>query len=136
MLLSHINRFFNKNISLEQFKKEVELEIFEYKKGLEKKGSSTPIFLKEDIQSLLVKEEDVTFLCELFILGKLDKWQLNYIAEALLLSERIEFENNKIEDALLALSDPEYYNLINVEFVKDILNEFNTTSEKINKGLS
>jgi hypothetical protein len=123
MLISRIKELFNLDLSLEDFKKEIEREVSEYKKSLDKKGSSSAIFVNADIKSLLIKKEDIKLLCDAFLSDKLDKWELNYICEAILLSENIILEKKKVKDALLALTDSEYFKLINREFVKDVSEE-------------
>jgi hypothetical protein len=126
MVLSEISKLLNKEITLDGFKERIKKEISEYKRSLDKKGSSSPIFLNEDLQDLVIGEIDIKFLCEAYLQNKLDKWELNYIAEALLLSDKIIFKNGKVEEVLLALTDSEYFELISTEFVKSILEDLNS----------
>jgi DNA integrity scanning protein DisA with diadenylate cyclase activity len=123
MFLSRINDLFKQKITLEDFQKEIENEIVVYRVELGKKGGSSSIQLNEDIKNLLVKEQDIKLLCNAFLSNRLNKWELNYIGEGLLLSEKIDFENDKVKEALLAIADPEYYKLVNAAYIKDILGE-------------
>lgn len=122
MLLSAIQAFFNGNTKLYDFKKEIETEIIEYKKNLSKKGGSSPIILNEDLNSLLINKKNVIFLCEAFLNGNLNEWELNYIAEALLLSERIIITDNSVNEALLSITDPEYFKSVNHKYIEEVLN--------------
>lgn len=123
MSLSEIYQLLHKEITLNSFKKSIEKEISNYKVSLQKKGGSNPIFLHEDLQDLIISEVDIRFLCEAFLQNKFDEWELNYIAEALLLSDKVTFENDKVEEALLTLTDSEYFKLIDTEFIESILED-------------
>ncbi|MDP4259912.1 MAG: hypothetical protein Q8937_16920 [Bacteroidota bacterium] len=96
MLLSKINDLFNEKVALHDFKKEVESEVSAYRKGLDKKGASVPILLSEDMRSIVIRRQDVRLLYDAYLKNKLDEWDLNYLVEGLLLSEKINFDNDSI----------------------------------------
>jgi hypothetical protein len=123
MLVSAINGLLNQNISFEEFKKEIESEISEYKKNLNKKGGSSPILVNSDMDNVSIKKQDIQFLGEAFLDDNLNKWELNYLAEGILLSNNFIIESRKVKDALLSLTDAEYFMLINKQFVIEILEE-------------
>lgn len=124
MQLSEINKLFSQEISLNVFKKSIESEVSEYKQSLIKKGSSSPIILNEDIETLVLSESNVKFLCDAFLQSLIDKWEINYLVEGLLLTEKVSFENEKVKNAFFSFADPEYYELIDEEYVRDILEDF------------
>lgn len=123
MLLSKIDSLFHQSLVVEDFKKEIAREIADYKKELAREATSIKIVVNEDIENLSITKEDVKILCDAFLNQEFDKWELNYLAEGLLLSEKISFDKEEVKDALSALADPEYFSLINPEYVQGIMKE-------------
>jgi hypothetical protein len=126
MQLTKIYNFFKGKIVTEDFKKHIDTEVANYKQSLNKKGNSSPIYLNEDLDNFQINEDDIRILFISFLQNKLDKWELNYVAEALMLSEKISFNNGTTKDAILSLVDPEYFKLINTKFVQEILDKLDT----------
>lgn len=123
MLLSKIKELFSYHTTLRDFKKNIESEIHQYEKNLAKKGSSSPILLTEDIQSINIRSQDVKFICEAFLNSQIDKWELNYLAEGIMLSERSHFENDAVKEAFDSLTDPEFFQLVSARYIKQILDD-------------
>ena len=123
MLLTEIKNVFNQRIPLDEFRKGVESEIVEYKKCLNKKDGSSPVYLNADMDYLLIKKEDVRFLCESFLNSNLDKWELNYLSEGLLLSDHVTFENPKVEDAFWAFTEVDFFKLVNQQYIRRVLED-------------
>ena len=99
MRLSQIKSVLESRGQVGNFKKEIEVEVSEYKKQLRKKGASSPIILNEDISYNLTKEHMDSYLY-LVNLNLLDRYEASYIADALLLSEKIFFEDDDMNDQL------------------------------------
>lgn len=113
MKLSIISMLLNNDLNVETFKTIIELEISEYTKLMKKKGASNPIHLIEDIVFFL-KKEHFEILCDLYINGELNEYEISYIADAISLSSNITFEDERILDAL---------NEFSISDVDDILNK-------------
>lgn len=113
----------NLSISLEEFKTIISNELLDYKKNVSKKGGSSPIFLSEDIDNLLITKDHLNFLLNAFLTKKINEWELNYLAEGILLSDKTSFDSSKTNDALLALTDSELFKSINEKYIQRILEE-------------
>ncbi|WP_101728689.1 hypothetical protein [Emticicia sp. TH156] len=90
---------------MSEFKKLIEKEVDDYKFSLAKKGGSAPIILSEDID-LLVGKSEITVLSQAFINDELSEYQVYYIMDALLLSDKIAFESEGFKDVVEILTDP------------------------------
>ena len=123
MKLSDIKTLFEQQTSLNLFKEKIGQEVAEYKNRSCKRGGSNPIYLDEDVQLLQIINDDIKFLSKTFLEGSINEWELNYIAEGLLLSEKVSYENDKIEEALLNMADPEFFILDTKDLMKDILKD-------------
>ena len=122
MLLSRIQALLNHTLSVKDFKQEILDEIREYEQAHLKKESNIPIYLDDDISQLSLDEDNLKFLCDQYLSARLNKWEINYIVEAIFLSENIVFCSEEIEDAFFSLADPSYFDLIDDEYIKSILN--------------
>lgn len=123
MKLTELSDLFNKKIGIEQFKLRIYSEVTKYKKGVKKKGGSGSIYLEEDINDFEIKKEDLIFLCSLFLEKKIDQWELNYIAEAIVFASYEKLFGSEMQNALDSLTDPEYEMLVNDNFVKKIMED-------------
>jgi hypothetical protein len=124
MQLSRIEAFFHENISFGEFKNDIGEEVSRYKIALDKKGGSSSIFLDQDINVLYLQRRDVKYICDAFLRGQFDKWEINYLAEALMLSQKVEFLDDATKDALFDLADPEFFRLISVDYVEAIIRKY------------
>ncbi len=104
MELSIIYKLFEGKIDCIQFKKlyRNEFEIFAEKKRLI--GSSVFINIKDDID-FVFRKEYLLRLCDFFLSENLNSSEIEYIADCLLLSENISYENDDLFDQLNLLSD-------------------------------
>ncbi len=84
MLLSSIVKASNFEIDINQFRKEINDEVANYKKFLKKKGVSIPILLEEDADLAKVNVDKLRHFVQT---GQLDMYEGSYIADALTLSE-------------------------------------------------
>lgn len=123
MYLSKLIDYFEHRITSSDFKEYLKGEISEYKNGHIKTGSSTPIYLQEDTSDLNVTTKNIQDLCIAYLNNEFSEWELNYVCEALLLSNKIVVTDKKIENALMALTDSEYFRLISKNYVEGIIQE-------------
>lgn len=121
MNLSDISSFFADKLNVLQFKSIISPDVMNYEKALLKIGGSSPVYLTEDLAVLKVGIKDVKRLCENYLIGVLNEHEVNYIAEALLLSDKIVFENDLVEEALLALTDVDYFKNVSSQYIQSIL---------------
>ena len=80
-----------------------------------------PIYLTEDIDLSIGKKEFIV-LCESFLNDELSELEINYVADALLLSNRVLFEDENISDYIGYLTDPEINGHLTKNDVNNILN--------------
>jgi hypothetical protein len=123
MKLSELNNLLALNISISDFTKNINSEISDYKRNINKKGTSSPVLLQEDMDRLLITKSHVKFLCNAYLNNKMDEWELSYLAEAMLLSEKIDFDDEKTSEALYTLTDSEYFKLINGKYIEKVIKE-------------
>lgn len=106
MKISQIKQALNRQISMSEFKNLIEKEVDDYKFLLAKKDGSASIILTEDID-LLVGKSEIAVLSQAFINDKLSEYQVYYIIDALLLSDKVKFESEGFKDVVETLTDPE-----------------------------
>ncbi|MFT4015448.1 MAG: hypothetical protein QM668_00680 [Agriterribacter sp.] len=121
MKLSNIQKLLLGEMSIDNFTIEINEEVNIYKKSLLKKGASATIYLEEDLIKVKIDRKSINTICNFFIEGKIDNYQLNYMIEALLLSSHVSFANEKIRSLLEDLTDPEYGLKLDIEYVKNIV---------------
>lgn len=102
MLLSEIKKVIKREVSIVDFKKEISTEVEKYKKLSKQKGARNPIFLKEDIEYFFTVA-DFQILENLIKTGELSEYEGSYIADAILLSSKIEFSDPSIIDQIESL---------------------------------
>jgi hypothetical protein len=87
----------------EDFRNDIQAELSEYKSNVVKgQGYSSPVYLVEDIEYEFA-DEDMQRLEVLINTNQLDKIEISYIVDALLLSENVLFTNEEY------LEELEYY---------------------------
>lgn len=108
---STLVRFLKGEEDINKLKKEILKGVDNLRKNLNKKGSSSPIYLNNDGQKFAVKKWHIQRLCNFYLNNDLDQVELCYITTAMELCEGIIFESDDIEDAISLLSsdpDPNY----------------------------
>lgn len=103
--LSQMKSFLEKKLELENFKKCIDKEVADYKMQLSKRGASSEIFLEADIDLYLTKAH-LSELCKHYLNNGLSVYELYYIVDALLLSENVSFENERLLELTEAMTDP------------------------------
>jgi len=96
------------------FKNSIGNEVIEYKKQLQKKGSSVSININED-SYINIDAYNIIFLCQLFLNKEMSEYELSYLTDALLLSSSVYFSNEETKNLFELLTDPE----INGEFTTE-----------------
>lgn len=99
MLLSEIKKLIQGKVAIVDFKKEISAEVEKYKKLSKQKGATNPIFLKEDIEYFF-SVADFQVLNNLIKIGELSEYEGSYIADAILLSSKIEFSDPSLIDQI------------------------------------
>jgi hypothetical protein len=121
MKLSEIKNCLNQSEISTNFRIELEKEILEISK--QNKGNSYPIILIEDCSfNFTIKE--LKSLCLLFFTEKLTNRTLEYIVDALLLSENVKFETEKIINMIEEMTDPEVNGVFSLNDAKKIILSF------------
>jgi hypothetical protein len=80
-------------------------ELLAHSRGLERRGCSAPVLVTEDTD-LRLDRNGLGRLCRLFASGQLSAAELAYTADALQLSERVEFADSSIPEDLAECTDP------------------------------
>lgn len=113
---------FNGELAYENLKLLLSKEMGEYLSGGKERGKSQPVYLDEDID-LFVGKRDLNVLCEAFLNGFLNEPEINYIADAILLSNRVVFESESVSDHIGFLTDPEINGSLSKEVVKKLIQQ-------------
>jgi len=114
MRITEINDFLKSVKPMSLFKNSIGNEVIEYKKQLQKKGSSVSININED-SYINIDAYNIIFLCQLFLNKEMSEYELSYLTDALLLSSSVYFSNEETKNLFELLTDPE----INGEFTTE-----------------
>lgn len=106
MRISDLKKLFAGTIGVLSFKELISKEVMLYERFHIKKGNSIPIELIEDEKFFFGKIEFI-FLCKLYVAEALNKYEISYVSEAILLSTNVELENDLIKECLDLFSDLE-----------------------------
>jgi len=121
MKLSSLYHFLNYSISAVNFKKMISIEVDDYVKQLKKKGASASVLLEEDIE-LRVTKKELYELCKAFENKHLDAYDIYYIADALLMAEKVTFSDELIKEKFEMLTDPEInFGELNSDVISKVL---------------
>jgi hypothetical protein len=105
MKLSLLQSALNNDLSIQDFKNMIQIEVEEYRQKLKKTGVAVSIIVEEDV-NLYFKNSDLVKICEYYLDGTLTPAQISYISDCLTLSEKVVFERNELFDILEELTDP------------------------------
>ena len=105
MKLSQLRSFLEQMLELKNFRKNIDKEVADYKMQLSKKGASSEVFLEADTDLYLTKAH-LAELCNHYLNNGLSAYELYYLVDALLLSENVSFENEKLLDLTETMTDP------------------------------
>jgi hypothetical protein len=121
MKLSEIINFLRNNSNKNLIQIDSNDEIDQYIKSSKTKGASMSIFLTEDINNVIIGKHELRVLCNAYLNGYLNEFYLSYIVDVLLLSQKVSFESEDVEDDFSLLTDPEINGDINKRLVLDLL---------------
>lgn len=114
-----LNRFFTGDITASHLTSEISNEVQEYSIALKKKGSSSPVYLSGDGLTIITSQ-NVLKLLDAFHTNALKEIELNYIVDALVLSDELLIESEAVEDVLHSLTDPDVNGPITARRVLEI----------------
>jgi hypothetical protein len=120
MNLSDIQSFIDKKVSAKEFSLRFKKEAEEYHQALSKKCSSVSIDLVEDTD-VNVSLDALKYICKSFCEGVLSSWEVYYLVDALLLSERVHFETEDLFDLFSGLTDPEVNGELTKEYARSLI---------------
>lgn len=114
----------NGSMSIDQFRSAISNKIKEYKNSLSVRGKSASIYLTEDIDNLFIGKKELTKLCHAFLNDQLNEFEIAYVTDALLLSEKVMFENEEIREAFELLTDSEVHGALTKGDIHKMLETF------------
>lgn len=120
MKLSNIGSMLAGTSSFQDFKQSIFEEVKQYNSLSKIQGESMPVYLTEDVD-LSIGKKELLVLCEGFLNNELSELEINYVADALLLSNKVLFENENISDCIGYLTDPEINGHLTENAIHDIL---------------
>lgn len=106
MKLTSLVNLLSGKLSPSDFSAEIAGELAEHTIGLQKLGGIAPVQITEDTD-LLLDRAGLGVLCRLFAYGQLTAGELAYTADAMQLSERVEFTGPEIASDLAECTDLE-----------------------------
>ena len=105
MKLSSVVKLLAGKLSASEFSGEIADELLVHTRALQKLGSSAPVVVTADTDFVLDRP-GLSTLCRLFASGQLSAAELAYTADALQLSEHVDFADPSIADDLAECTDP------------------------------
>ena len=114
MKLSSLNSLLVNELSPTEFSTEISEELIEHTQGLEKISGVASVRVTEDLD-ILITRKNLNILCNLFITDSLTSSELAYVADAMQMSDRVEFSDSGISDIVSEFTDP----IINGVFTKE-----------------
>ena len=98
----------------------------EYRRGISLMGGTAPISLQDIGNNLILTKSELVNLCNCYLNNFIDEIELEYVANALELSDDFEYEQEIVKEIFL-LSTPEINGPITKALVTDIINRLNST---------
>lgn len=105
MRLSSVVNLLAGKLSAVDLSAEIADELLVHTRGLEKLGGSAPVVVTADT-AFVLDRPGLSILCRLYASGQLSAAELAYTADALQLSEQVEFADPSIADDLAECTDP------------------------------
>ncbi|MGE4544028.1 MAG: hypothetical protein AB7D06_07965 [Pedobacter sp.] len=119
MKLSSLVALLENRISSSEFRCSIASDVAEYLEKANTPGSVMPVRVTEDLEIALTIES-IKGLCRLFINAQLKSEELAFIADALQLSDSVNFDEG-ISEFLASMTDPEINGPFTVDDAKKIL---------------
>ncbi len=92
-------------VPIEVFMREISDEVENFRVGLQKKGSSNPIYVTEDIDGFCIEPAHVRCLSEAFLEGQLDEIDLGYVLTGIELSQCFDISSESLEQVVSHLCE-------------------------------
>jgi hypothetical protein len=105
MRLSSLANLLAGKLLASDFSAEIGEELLVHTRGLQKLGGSAPVVVTPDT-ALVLDRRGLAVLCRLFASGQLSAAELAYTADALQLSDHVEFADTSVADDLAECTDP------------------------------
>jgi hypothetical protein len=105
MRLSSLANLLAGELPASEFSTEIAEELLVHTRGLQKLGGSAPVIVIPDTH-LVLDRRGLAVLCRLFASGKLSSAELAYAADALQLSDHVEFVDASVAGDLAECTDP------------------------------
>ena len=102
MKISYLTKLFNDSIDIALFKEHIRAEVTNYKLSHGKLGSSISIFVDDDAELTFTKLHFAK-MCEYYLNGTLDIWELQYMADCITLRDFALYEFEDLVDFLDSL---------------------------------
>jgi len=119
MKLSSLDALLAKSLSPSAFRAQLAPDLAEYLKNADVKGSVMPIRVTED-KDIQLSTAHVRELCELFINKQLTPEELAFVADALQLADRVDFDE-EVPDLIAEMTDPEINGPFTIARAREIL---------------
>lgn len=109
------------------FKKTIAEETYKFKQQLKKLGASVPTMVTgyDSINKFSVEQQHIKRICEEYLNGCLDEYEIEYITSALELQECFVPVSEKIEYSIFLLAEPVCNGSIDKEKVQEIMDLLN-----------
>ena len=128
MRTQSLHSFLSDNSSAESLAEEIHDEVRAYKAAAEVKGSSMPVNMT-GYQNIHINIDEVVRLCDGYLSGVLTSWDVQYVCDALQMSERVTFHDEAVRDALDMLGEVELNGELTREEVRLLKNRLLQVSQ-------
>lgn len=128
MEIEKLKKYFEGEISATILKEILSVEVETYKIALEKKKNSIPIYInpiQRDGVLIRLTMLDFKKLCNDYLSGLLNEFDIYYISDVISLSQNIEMENEEVEDFFFGIGDPVVNGPITKESISKLMVELN-----------
>jgi hypothetical protein len=119
MNYSDLKKFFDSKIDASTLEKLIHNEVIEYKHGLLTKRYGPVTINYVEGEYMTVGLFHFKKVCNAYLDGFIEDYEMFYIVDAIQLCEHFEFENEEIADLFSLITDPE----INGEIDKQVVNQ-------------
>lgn len=105
MNASDVSSFLEGRTRAERLAAAIQEEVRTYRDGLDRRGTSIPIFLFGNHSKIRVGAPGLLRICSAFLSGAFSRWDVHYICDALSLSEA-EFTSERLRELLEEFANP------------------------------
>ena len=119
MKFEMLKTFLDGKLSSKVFAEAIKYEVKDFRRAKSIKGGSAPIVVL-GTGKLSVGRQSLQIVCDAYLDGSFDNWDLSYICDSILLLNQVTFSEDGIEDAFASLTDPEINSEINRGAVEKI----------------